>query len=437
MNIEVQKFKYNKHEENRLRLIEEVKNLRNELISKKRKSLKKSNSASFILTQGNKILHNEKMRYKFFENQQIGLMLNIIEREYKREEIERKLKHQADLALEREIKIKELREQEKKEHDERDRLQAIKMEKRAKNIKREMLQRAKERELEDQRLMEKNELRKQAEEKERKERQKAIKIKEEIFRKRIETLYSLRLRRQRKIEKEFMLKEEIQKKNLEELKIKKEKEIKERVKSTERRMQRALKIIKLRNKERDLKNKRYYEQKDEIVKKQLSIQKEQAKILLRERLIHSAIKREEVEDNLKRKEELQERNRLKLIYQINEKNKKINFAKSQRLKIWEEQKRLSRNFEENRERLIFRFKEIMGKRRKKSKEQVINELLYDKTEDEEAINREQENKNTIDDRNLKIRLDKKSKKYKKEDNIFLTNLSMRQMDSNKYKINNS
>ena len=437
MNIEVQKFKYNKHEENRLRLIEEVKNLRNELISKKRKSLKKSNSASFILTQGNKILHNEKMRYKFFENQQIGLMLNIIEREYKREEIERKLKHQADLALEREIKIKELREQEKKEHDERDRLQAIKMEKRAKNIKREMLQRAKERELEDQRLMEKNELRKQAEEKERKERQKAIKIKEEIFRKRIETLYSLRLKRQRKIEKEFMLKEEIQKKNLEELKIKKEKEIKERVKSTERRMQRALKIIKLRNKERDLKNKRYYEQKDEIVKKQLSIQKEQAKILLRERLIHSAIKREEVEDNLKRKEELQERNRLKLIYQINEKNKKINLAKSQRLKIWEEQKRLSRNFEENRERLIFRFKEIMGKRRKKSKEQVINELLYDKTEDEEAINREQENKNTIDDRNLKIRLDKKSKKYKKEDNIFLTNLSMRQMDSNKYKINNS
>ena len=73
------------------------------------------------------MLNNEKVRYKFFENQQIGLMLNIIDREYKRDELEKKLQHQEQLATQREIEIKKMREKKKKEHDERDRLQALKM----------------------------------------------------------------------------------------------------------------------------------------------------------------------------------------------------------------------------------------------------------------------------------------------------------------------
>ena len=127
------------------------------------------------------MLDNEKIRYRFFEKQQIGLMLNIINREYKRKELEKKLEQQSQLALEREIEIKKMREREKMEHDERDRLQALKMEKRAKFIKNEFLKRAKEREEIDKKLMIKNELRKLAEEREREERQKEIKIKEDIF----------------------------------------------------------------------------------------------------------------------------------------------------------------------------------------------------------------------------------------------------------------
>ena len=248
------------------------------------------------------------MRYKFFENQQIGLMLNIIDREYKRDELEKKLELQNKMAMEREIEIKKMREKEKKEHDERDRLQALKMEKRAKLIKMELLKRAKEREEEDKKLMLKNELRKQAEERERKERQQEIKIKEEIFKKRIDYLYTLRLKRQQKIEKQFLEKEEIQKRNIEELKIKKDKAIKERIRTTEQRKQRVFHIIKIKNKERELKNQQYYEQKNELIKKQLSMQAEQSKILMRERFIQSAIRREEVEDNLKRKEESLKRN---------------------------------------------------------------------------------------------------------------------------------
>ena len=378
------------------------------------------------------------MRYKFFENQQIGLMLNIIDREYKRDELEKKLELQNKMAMEREIEIKKMREKEKKEHDERDRLQALKMEKRAKLIKMELLKRAKEREEEDKKLMLKNELRKQAEERERKERQQEIKIKEEIFRKRIDYLYTLRLKRQQKIEKQFLEKEEIQRKNLEELKIKKDKEIKERIKTTERRTQRALRIIQIKNKERDLKNQQYYNQKSELIKKQLDLQQQQAKTLMKERLIQTAIKREEVEENLKRKEALLKRNRLKLIYEINEKDKKINLAKSQRLRIWNEQKKLSRNFEENRERLLFKFREIMGKRRKKSKEQVISELLNNRTGECKTLSDNRLNKSQINQRNIKIIKENRNKNNNnKDDNVFITHLTLRNSFKDNNKINNS
>ena len=377
------------------------------------------------------------MRYKFFENQQIGLMLNIIDREYKRDELEKKLEQQNKLAMEREIEIKKMREREKKEHDERDRIQALKMERRARMIKMEMLKRAKEREEEDKKLMMKNELRKKAEEKERKERQQEIKIREEIFRKRIDYLYTLRLKRQQKIEKQFLEKEEIQRKNLEELKIRKDKEIKERIKTTERRMQRALRIIKIKNKERDLKNQQYYNQKSELIKKQLSLQQEQAKSLMKERLIQTAIKREEVEENLKRKEELLKRNRLRLIYEIKEKDKKINLAKSQRLRIWNEQKKLSRNFEENRERLLFKFREIMGKRRKKSKEQVISELLNNRTGESKTLSENMLNRSQRNERNIKILKENQNKKNNKGDNVFITHLSLRNSYNNTNKMNNS
>ena len=403
----------------------------------------KSNSASYILTHGNKLLKNEKIRYQHFENQQIGFMLNLIDREYKRDELEKKLEYQNKLAYEREIEIKKMREREKKEHDERDKIQALKMKQRAIFIKKEILKKAKALEEEDKKLMEKNELRRQAEERERKERQEAIKIKEQIFRKRIEYLYTLRLKRQQNIEKQFLEKEEIQKRNIEELKIKKDKAIKERIRTTEQRKQRALRIIKIKNKERDLKNQQYYEQKNELIKKQLSMQAEQSKILMRERFIQSAIRREEVEDNLKRKEESLKRNRLKLLYTINEKDKKINLAKSQKLKIWDEQKKLSRNFEESREKLISKFKEIMGNRRKKSKEKLISELLTNKSVEFKSLNLSILNNSQITDRTIKTNKPKKVKNSnrKKDDNVFLTNLSFikqkAKINNNSYKINGS
>ena len=389
--------------------------------SKNKTNLKKSYSTSYILTQGNKLLNSERMRYKFSENQQMSFMLNIIDREYKREELEKKLKNQEKMAYQREEEIKRMREMEKLERDERDRNLALKMQQREKNIKKEILKKAKKLEEEEKKLILRNEMRKRAEEKEKEERLHEQKIKEEIFKKRIDNLYSLRLKRRNKIEKQLLMKEEIQKKNLEEIKLKRDKEIKERVKLTNARIQKALNTIKIRNKQKDFKNKQYYEYKDEIIQKQLSIQREQAKNIMKERLIHSAIKREEVEENIKRKEDLLKRNRLKLMYEIEEKNKKINIAKSQKLKIWEEQKKISRNFEEKREKMMDKFMEIMGKRRNKSKEQIISELLNNKNIGFKTINTT----------NLGSTIMQKTKNNNNNSgNIFLTNLSMRNLNNN-------
>ena len=395
--------------------------------SKNKTNLKKSYSTSYILTQGNKLLNSERMRYKFSENQQMSFMLNIIDREYKREELEKKLKNQEKMAYQREEEIKRMREMEKLERDERDRNLALKMQQREKNIKKEILKKAKKLEEEEKKLILRNEMRKRAEEKEKEERLHEQKIKEEIFKKRIDNLYSLRLKRRNKIEKQLLMKEEIQKKNLEEIKLKRDKEIKERVKLTNARIQKALNTIKIRNKQKDFKNKQYYEYKDEIIQKQLSIQREQAKNIMKERLIHSAIKREEVEENIKRKEDLLKRNRLKLMYEIEEKNKKINIAKSQKLKIWEKQKKISRNFEEKREKMMDKFMEIMGKRRNKSKEQIISELLNNKNIGFKTINTT----------NLGSTIMQKTKNNNNSGNIFLTNLSMRNLNNYRYKINNS
>ena len=443
LDKEVQKFKYNKYEENRLKLIEEVRKLRKELKSKKKDHLVKSNSASYILSHGNNILKNEKIRYQHLENQQIGFMLNLIDREYKRDELEKKLELQNKLAFAREMEIKKIREKEKIEHDERDRIQALKMKERSIRIKKEMLKKAKALKEEDKKLMEKNEMRRLAEERERKERQRAIKMKEQIFRKRIEYLYTLKLKRQQNIERQFLEKEELQRKNMEELKIRKDKEIKERIRTAERRKQRALNIIKIKNKERDLKNQKYYNKKNELIKKQLSLQAEQSKLLMRERLIQTAIRREEVEENLKRKEELLKRNRLKLLFKINEKDEMINMAKIQQLKIWDEQKKISKNFERSREKLLSKFKELMGKRRKKSKEKIISELMTNKSVEFRSFNLSLLNNSQITDRSINtVKRNKPINNIKKSSNndIFLTNLSFMKHKSNNIdnkKINDS
>ena len=88
LDKEIQKFKYDCHEENRKLFIDEAKQKRLELINKSKE--KKDLSNSYVLSHGEELLNNERERAKFFKNQQIGELLNMIDREYKREEMQKR-----------------------------------------------------------------------------------------------------------------------------------------------------------------------------------------------------------------------------------------------------------------------------------------------------------------------------------------------------------
>ena len=192
LDKKIQKYKYEKHEENRQKFIEEAKSLRKELKTKQKSNLQKSYSSSYILTQGEKILKNEKIRLDFSKKQQINELLNTTERQYKQEELIKKLEYQDKLASQREKEESIRRNKEKKEYELRDKLQALKMERRAKNIRDNLLKKQMEREEEEKKLMIKLEMKKKKEEEERKERLLDQKRKDEIYQKRLEDIYLLR-----------------------------------------------------------------------------------------------------------------------------------------------------------------------------------------------------------------------------------------------------
>ena len=430
LDKEIQEFKYQKYEENRKKFIEEAKKTRKELKKKQKiqKNMKKSFSTSFVQTQGEKKLNNEKIRLDFYQKQQIGELLNIIEREYKRTELEKKLENQENLRIQREEEIRKMRKKGIMENAQRDKLQMLKMEQHTKKINDELIRKEKKREEEEKKLMIKNELRKKEEEKERKERQNEIKLKEEEFQRRLDNLYKLQIKKRNKMEKQLLLKEEIQKKNLEEIKNKKDKEIKARVRSTDEKIQKCSELIKLKDDERNKKNELLYYKKNKLIEEKLNLQKELDKKLLHQRLVQSALKREEIEENIKRKERILELNRLKLLNEIEEKDKRINLVKSKKLELWEKQKQLSKDFEENRRKLLKRFNLIMAKRNNKTKDEIIQEIF----DDNDSYKIMKRNKPT-----LNISSTNKSENIinnnKMKDHIFLTNLSLAGLNGYKNK----
>ena len=380
--------------------------------------MKKAFSSSYVLTQGEQMLKNEKTRLIFNQKQQIGELLNIIESEYKRVELEKKLEYQEQLRLQREEEIKNRRKKEKKQIALRDQRQMLKMKQHEKRIKDELIRKEKERQEEEKKLMIKNELRKKEEEKERKEKQKEIKLKEEEFQRRLDNLYKLQIKKRDYMEKQLLLKEEIQKTNYEKIKNKKNKKNKERVRTTEEKIQKCSELVKLKNDEKNKQFKLMFLKKNKLIEEKLNLQKELDKQLLHQRLVQSAIKREEIEENIKRKERILERNRIKLLNEIEEKDKRINLIKSQKLKLWEKQKKLSKNFEENRQKLLKRFNLIMAKRNNKTKKEIIEKIFNN-------------NEKTIIKKNepaLNISSISKSaniiNKKTRNDGIFLTNLSL-------------
>ena len=146
-----------------------------------------------------------------------------------------------------------------------------------------------------------------------------------------------------------------------------------------------------------------------------------------ERFIEAAIRKEDIEDNLRMKERAKEFVRMKKMEEMEEKSRRAENVKMQKLKIYEERKKMNRSLEKDKENLLMRFNELMSQRGYKSKEEVMKKLFDGEdtllNNKSTADIRENTNKNNINEENKE---DEEYNDFQKEeekgDNIFVTNL---------------
>ena len=120
---DLQEKKYNHYEEKRKNLIQLSIKKRREIIedNKKSKKIQKSSSAAYVLEQGSTMLREEKEKLKHLRNQQITELKNLIEYEFKLEEIRKRNEEKIKIQEQKEEEMRKKREREKKEKEEKQR----------------------------------------------------------------------------------------------------------------------------------------------------------------------------------------------------------------------------------------------------------------------------------------------------------------------------
>jgi len=148
---------------------------------------------------------------------------------------------------------------------------------------------------------------------------------------------------------------------------------------------------------------------------------------LHQRIIDSAIKREEIEENLRKKERILEKNRLKLLYEMEEKDKRLNVIKLQKINILEKQRKMNKNYEQNREKLFEKFNKIISQKNIKNKDEIVGELIGEKNKSNSNYKFASRSVDFMDRNN------NNNYKAKEKDKVFLTNLSMNEIKEYKSK----
>ena len=125
---------------------------------------------------------------------------------------------------------------------------------------------------------------------------------------------------------------------------------------------------------------------------------------------------------------MKEFERLKKLAEIEEKNKRVENIKIQKLKIYEERRRMNRTLENEKEYLLTRFNELMSQKKKRSKEELMNKLFnednYSNTKYNKTIGK---NKSSIDvfrtvDNTKNNNKNEEYNDFEKGDDFFVTNL---------------
>lgn len=206
-------------EQKRLNRIGQIKNKRNELIEAAQTKAMKSksfsqNSAEVTST----MIQSEKEKLNLLKKQQIGELKNIIEFEFKMEEIRRKNEYKMQQKEKRDEEIRRLRIEQSKEKKIMQKEQEIKKEEQIKAQIEEQEKKIKERQEEDKKLRLEEMKRRKMIENERQKRMIESTIRQEEFRKKIDDIIINQQNELLEKQKEIFLKDEQRKKNIEQMK---------------------------------------------------------------------------------------------------------------------------------------------------------------------------------------------------------------------------
>lgn len=480
-DADLQRKKYINYEEKRLKLIEEAKNKRKEIIKKRKTSPKfyRSSSTIDIFDYSSPLLEEDQEKFQNIKNHHILELVKLVEYEYKIEHMKKQLQEKRHLIDKKEEEIKKNREREKKEKERMNKYMEMKKKKREENEFMEMLKKQEDREREEIKMKKRVEKMMREKEEERKRKKEEQKIKEKEFKKKIENISNLYQKGIEKQKYEIKMKEEIQKKNFEELKKEKKLENRMKLRKIEDKIFKALnrvddsssilmneiqkknetikqiknqfneerkhkikineiwrkeknkeilKILKkndflIEKKKEDCKqrhdnilkrqkiqedeNKKRMEERHleqyikeincyktrinnakifennrlEIIKKlnltqeNVLRQKEINERENKEKILENNIKKENIHENLKMQEKSKEFERLRILEEINYKNRRIEQILSQKKQVYTARRKINQTLDKEKKILFDKFNELIDQKSNKSKDQMLSQIL--------------------------------------------------------------
>lgn len=482
ISSDLQERRFRHYDEKRKNRIETAIEKRKELIEleSKNKKLLKSTSANYILEQGSTMLNNERQKLELLKNQQICELKNIIEFEFKLEDIRKKNLEKQKLQEQKEEEQRQMRAKQQKEKELMQKILDKKKEEKMQEEYLQMVKKEKERQIEERKKYLEEQKRLREAEKEREKKQKEQALKAEKFKEKIENIREQQNQRIQEKIKELRLKELQQKKNLAEIRRERDIETRNRQRKTEEKIHKALtrndnnksskqgeyikkqeiaeeirkkfaeeklqksKIAEQHRKEKEKeilevikrndeilqkKYDDYNKKQQEILERQKEKEKENQKLLLQkkyeqmqkerkcilarkknemiiernrevwlsrinssvqrieknretqnretlERFVESTMKKEDIEDNIKIKENIMGYQRDKKLQEIKIRDDKIKFLQKEKEKIYEQRRKMANSLARNKENLLKKFNKIMEKRNQNTtKEDIFKELF--------------------------------------------------------------
>ena len=481
---DLQEKRYNHYESKRQTKIQRAKDKRQEIITymtttNNNKRYRSKSVSDYHKERASTMIKSEQEKLRLLKNQQIGELKNMIEFEYKMEEIR---KRNAEKIQQQQLKEEEMRRHREMMRKEKERQQKMQEKRKEERIRAEMEEyerKEKERKEEDKRLYLEEMKKKEELEKEKQRRMNESKKKQEEFKKKIESIITAQQNELLERQKELLRKEEQRKMNLEEIKRMNYIQHKEKQKKTQERIDKALsrndsafsskqndyerkqkqaeeirkrfalerlnkqRQQEIQNRQKELEIIEVLKRNDELIQKRIEtyndkqkkikerqrerdvilqqqmkdkriklhekerkciearqrnerlIEEDRKKILLKialsenkiqkqkdinnrlymERYIESAIRKDDIEENILEKEKAMEFKRLQRLYEIEEKNKRVEDMKVQKMELYEQRRKMNRDMQKHKEKMLGKFDYLMKNAKMKGKDEIMKELF--------------------------------------------------------------